>query len=126
MNPNYKDAFGDYLVANGFKEGNKSPYSDTLYFFKNDAGVMISGDAVDVGQFNPTIDGVRQPGCIIHATFTGISRLDEFSWMLLMHITGAVPLKEFVKNASNAGVTNLLGNISRVFDPHAKSLMIVH
>jgi hypothetical protein len=93
-NPNFNAAFGQYLKSNGYMPGLQSEFSDTIYYFKKDHGVMITGDSVDFGIFPEGEDGQRKPGCSRYAAFTGISQLDISGWMLLMHITGTVPLKQ--------------------------------
>jgi hypothetical protein len=79
--------FGQYLKANGYIPGSQSEFSDTIYYFKKDHGIMISGDSVDFGVFNQ-----EKPGCSLYAAFTGISKLDMRAWQMLLHITGAVPM----------------------------------
>lgn len=86
--------FGQYLKANGYMPGSQSEFSETIYYFKKDQGVMISGDSVDFGVFNNQEDGQRKPGCSLYAAFTGISKLDLRGWKMLLHITGAVPLNQ--------------------------------
>lgn len=111
-----KDSFGDYLVANGFKEGTESGY-----FFKDNIGVMICGDSVDVGDFT------HRSGCKIQYSFTGISKLDDFGWIWLMHIMGAVRLSEFFMRAASANsqAKEFISNISRVFNPYTNEVVEV-
>lgn len=127
MNRLFKPSFEDYLVANGWQEGSLSSNSDTLYFFKDDKGIMISGDAVDFGTFGVVVNGVRKPGCSIFASFTGVNLLNDTDWMLLLHITGAVPLKEFMRNAalSIPEAKEFVSNISRVFNPYSNQVIEV-
>jgi hypothetical protein len=93
-NPYFNAEFGQYLRSNGYVAGSQSEFSDTIYYFKKDQGVMISGDSVDFGVFNASENGQRKPGCSRYAAFTGISKLDISGWRMLMHITGAVPLEQ--------------------------------
>jgi hypothetical protein len=86
--------FGQYLKANGYVPGSQSELSDTIYYFKKDHGIMISGDSVDFGVFNQEENGLRKPGCSLYAAFTGISKLDMLAWKMLLHITGAVPMNK--------------------------------
>ena len=83
--------FSQYLKANGYMPGSQSEFSDTIYYFKKDHGVMISGDSVDFGVFNQEENGQRKPGCSLYAAFTGISKLDLRGWKMLLHITGTIP-----------------------------------
>jgi hypothetical protein len=112
---NLNPEFADYLTANGYRESNVTKSENTTYFFKDDLGVMVSGDSVDVGMYRST------GGCKLLHSFTGISTLETFDFILLMHITGAVPLKEFFKNAKveSPAMKQLIGNVSKVYDPHA-------
>lgn len=84
-NPNFSEVFGQYLNANGYVSGSQSAFSDTLYYFKKDRGIMITGDSVDFGIF-------QKQGCTRYAAFTGIGQLDISGWKMLLHITGTVPL----------------------------------
>jgi hypothetical protein len=86
--------FSQYLKANGYMPGSQSEFSDTIYYFKKDHGVMISGDSVDFGVFNHEENGQRKPGCSLYAAFTGISKLDLRGWKMLLHITGTIPLNQ--------------------------------
>lgn len=86
--------FGQYLKANGYIPGSQSEFTDTIYYFKKDHGIMISGDSVDFGVFNQEENGQRKPGCSLYAAFTGISKLDMRAWKMLLHITGAVPMSQ--------------------------------
>jgi hypothetical protein len=85
-----------YLMENGFTPGAKSEYSDTNYFFKDDTGIMITGDTVDFGTFNPEINGKREPGCKIHASYSGVHNLDLRQWKMLLDITNMVKLEGIV------------------------------
>lgn len=86
--------FSQYLKSNGYMPGSQSEFSETIYYFKKDHGVMISGDSVDFGVFNQEVNGQRKPGCSLYAAFTGISKLDLRGWKMLLHITGTVPLNQ--------------------------------
>lgn len=91
-NPGINAEFSQYLKANGYIPGTQSEFAETIYYFKKDHGVMISGDSVDFGLFNHEENGHRKPGCSCYAAFTGLSKLDMLGWKMLLHITGAVPL----------------------------------
>ena len=93
INPNFKKEFGDYLEANGYTLSHQPRHAnDALYFFGNGQGVMITGDSIDFASFQ---DGSGQTKtCSTYAAFTGISKLDTHGWMMLMHITGIVPLRD--------------------------------
>jgi hypothetical protein len=93
-NPYFNSSFGQYLKSNGYMPGSQSEFSDTIYYFKKDHGVMITGDSVDFGIFNQVENGRRKPGCSLYAAFTGISQLDISGWKMLLHITGTVPMKQ--------------------------------
>lgn len=93
-NRTFNAEFGQYLRANGYVPGLQSEFSDTIYYFKKDHGIMISGDSVDFGVFNQEENGQRKPGCSLYAAFTGISKLDMRAWKMLLHITGAVPMNQ--------------------------------
>ena len=95
-NPHFKKEFGDYLEANGYILSNPPAHpGDAMYFFRNEQGVMISGDSIDFASFKEQGSG-RSTSCSTYAAYTGISKLDTYGWMMLMHITGIVPLNQFM------------------------------
>ena len=101
VNPNFKKEFGEYLEANGYALSNQPAHpGDALYFFRNGQGVMIIGDSIDFASFKEQ-DSDKFPSCSTYAAFTGISRLDTYGWMMLMHITGVVPLSQFMLGGSS-------------------------
>lgn len=101
INPNFKKEFGEYLEANGYKLSNQPANAeDALYFFRNGQGVMVTGDSIDFANFEDAKSG-QAKSCSTYAAFTGISKLDTFGWMMLMHITGIVPLQQFMLGGSN-------------------------
>lgn len=104
-NPNFSEVFGQYLQANGYVSGSQSAFSDTLYYFKKERGIMVTGDSVDFGLFQSDSSGRRRPGCNRYASYTGIGQLDIFGWMMLLHITGAVPLKQLIREGSTDTIT---------------------
>lgn len=91
-NPNFHQEFGDYLKANGYTPG--SQLTDVIYYFKKEHGIMISGDSVDFARFAQGEKVKGKAGCTRYAAFTGINQLDISGWMLLLHVTGAVPLQQ--------------------------------
>lgn len=102
-NPNFHPEFGDYLKANGFTPG--SQLTDVIYYFKKEHGIMISGDSVDFARFAQGEKTKGRPGCTRYAAFTGIQQLDIFGWMMLLHLTGAVPLKQLIKEGEKDSLT---------------------
>jgi hypothetical protein len=101
VNPNFKKEFGDYLEANGYALSSQPAQpGDALYFFRNGQGVMITGDSIDFASFSEQGPG-KSSSCSTYAAFTGISRLDTYGWMMLMHITGIVPLNQFMLGGSS-------------------------
>jgi hypothetical protein len=104
-NPNFSEVFGQYLQANGYVPGSQSAFSDTIYYFKKDRGIMITGDSVDFGLFHHDGNARHKPGCTRYAAFTGIGQLDIFGWMMLLHITGAVPLKQLIREGKTDAIT---------------------
>ncbi len=101
VNPNFKKEFGDYLETNGYTLSNQPAQpADALYFCRNGQRVMITGDSIDFAIFNE--QGSEKPAlCSTYAAYTGISRLDTYGWMMLMHITGIVPLNQFMLGGSS-------------------------
>ena len=96
INPNFKKEFGDYLEANGYVLSNQPAHpGDAMYFFRNEQGVMVSGDSIDFASFKEESPG-KPTCCSTYAAFTVISKLDTYGWMMLMHITGIVPLAQFM------------------------------
>ena len=105
-NPNFKKEFGEYLEANGYKLSNQPAHpGDAMYFFRNEHGVMISGDSIDFASYKEQGAG-RSTSCSTYAAFTGISRLDTYGWMMLMHITGIVPISQFMLGGSSKATRN--------------------
>lgn len=98
-NPFLKEEFSDYLLANGYF---RSEFS-TESFFKGDLAVIFRNDHVDIMVLNEEEPGERKAGLSKYMSFCGISQLDTFEFMLLMHITGVVKLKHFISAVKKEG-----------------------
>lgn len=94
VNPNFSDEASDYLEENGYSRSEGVIINGAIYFFKDNKGVVIHGDNADFMEYK---DGIKSEYKRTIA-FTGISKLDTFSWILLFAITDIVPLKTFVEN----------------------------
>ncbi|MGB8191043.1 MAG: hypothetical protein WCF67_03945 [Chitinophagaceae bacterium] len=108
-NPNFHEEFGQYLKENGYLPG--SQLTDVIYYFKKDHGIMITGDSVDFAVFPQGETSKGKPGCSRYAAFTGINQLDIFGWMMLLHITGAVPLKQLIRESDKDSIS-LIKNLA--------------
>lgn len=97
----------EYLQANGFVASATKIPSKTFFFQKGNRLVVIMNDNVDfmIRNSNGQLDQ--------QSAFVGISTLDLFGWMLLLHIANAVPLREFIgrAKAEQCDVTEALASI---------------
>lgn len=96
----------DYLEANGFRRADGSDRnSHTTYFYKDDMLVVIKGDNIDFLLRHDEEPEQRTGGYSSIFQLCGISSIETlFDFMLLFHITKAVPLHSFIKGAMKQGV----------------------
>lgn len=103
-NPCFCEDAGDYLEANGFIRADQKIINDAIYFFKDGVGVVIYGDNADFMLQHEAEPGQRNSEYKRFAAYTGISALKIFEWMLLLHISGIIPIKSFLHNVMKEGV----------------------
>lgn len=93
----FSDEFRDYLTCNGFEEAETLTSQNRTYFFKGDTAIEVHDNKISISKhFNGEPDP-DNGGYALQAAFEGLQNLDAFSFILLMHITGAVTLKQFKK-----------------------------
>lgn len=126
-NQNWKKEFEEHLVKNGFVPSDGNSEGEPYFFFAADLGVMVTANSIDLVNYK------LERGKQVFASFTGIGALNLGGWMMLMHLTGMVPLGEVVFTGPSECVTlaryegeDLAGNIKRAFDPHNQNIMTVH
>lgn len=94
-NPNLNQEKIDYLLLNGY-ERRAGQRSDT--FIKDDNRIVILNGTADFFINDTGEEGQRMPGWFLTHSFTGIADIDTSAWMMLMHMTGAIPLRTMLKN----------------------------
>ena len=96
-NPCFKVEFGDYLLAVNYKI---SSTSLSLAFYNGDKMIHVRNDSIDVFDINPTplLPAVEK---FIHInSFTGISRLNIFDFIMLMHAVKVQDVNTAVEEAA--------------------------
>ena len=118
-NPCFNDEAGQYLEAAGFIRSDRKFINDAIYFFKDGVGVIIYNDNVDFVQQHDGEPGQRNGEFKRFQSFTGISALTLFDWMMLFHITKVVTMREFMNSVIKEGVhfstADLLGDLFKHF-----------
>lgn len=122
-NSNYNPAFpqevSDYLEAHGFRTGHGVKHPNRIYFFKNDMTIAMRGDTLDFLIFNDEEPDQRIADYSVHASFRHTASMTFTDFVLLFHITGFVPMKEFiacVKKINPDAVVELIKEFSAEHD----------
>lgn len=103
QSPLFSESASDYLEANGFRRSDSKHFpGQIVYFLKDSMAIEIRNDSVEVKSFHPA-DQEEGARWITDFKFNGISKLDDFGWMLLFHITDVVPLKVFLRGLIREG-----------------------
>lgn len=103
QSPLFSESASDYLEANGFLRSESKHFpGQVVYFLKDSIAIEVRNDSIEMKTFHPT-DQEEGSRWITDFKFNGISRLDEFGWMLLFHITGAVPMRAFFRGLIQEG-----------------------
>lgn len=97
VNPPMLVDAGDYLIANGFEEHIGS--AGKIIFVKDDMHIFIENDCASFLIYQMEDTGQRSAHYDTFQSHTGISNFNLFDWMLVFHITRAVPLKKFIQKA---------------------------
>ncbi|HET6255812.1 MAG TPA: hypothetical protein VFE32_17175 [Puia sp.] len=92
--PQFPPDFVRYLESHGWRQEDTG--SSWISFRRNDMRVFVKGDVIDV--FIQTDDNPRRPLELLCA-FHGWPILNEFTFMLQMHVMNVVSLKQFVRKA---------------------------
>lgn len=95
INPGFNSEAAEYIMANGFIDATEAG-DGRITFLSNDLSIIIKNDRVDFVQYFDGDDD-RLPDMKKFATYQGISSLGLFEWMLLLHISKVIPIKNFVK-----------------------------
>lgn len=103
-NPLFVEEAGDYLIANGYIASDGVLNPNTTYYFKQGKGVVVFGDKVEFLLHHDEEPMQRLEGYQRYMSFEGISELEIFDWMLLLHIADIVPLRQFIKGVIKEGV----------------------
>lgn len=113
-NPFFSEEKAEYLILNGFEES-RSETTTTVHFKDPNKGLLISINNNHVDVFD-----CRTKLNLLHG-FSGIEALGIVSFMMLLHITGAITLNEFAANVRSANANpiadifiNAKGNILAV------------
>lgn len=98
MNPYFKAEFSEYLEAAGYQRSEFTTRS-RIQFQKDDRVVVIFNDHVDIMILTEEEPHERHACLSKYMSFSGLSQLDMFKWILLMHVTNVVPLKHLLAAA---------------------------
>lgn len=121
MNPFFSQKVSDYLETNGFErsEGSEEMLS-RIYFGRFPQLVVVEGNTAQFMVHDDGVPGQRSPGYSRFASFAGIEQLEFFDWMLLLHLTGTVKLRQLgqpLKREQHSDVQELVNNIFEHFTP---------
>lgn len=121
FNSNTLEEVSDYLVANGFFRKEKN-LTGTM-FIKDDKSVLIYADKISFREYDPRHDDIEFAE---FASFEGINILNTVDWIYLLHITGIVPLKQFLKNIKRENIKPLdFSQLVNGMFKNVKTIMIV-
>lgn len=93
-----KPEFAEFLLANGFRIY-VPPAQNMVYFDHNDKRLEFIEDRCNFYRFKDP----EQTDVKIYHSFYGFSRLNIFTFMLLLHITDVLPVSEFIDNSKMGG-----------------------
>lgn len=99
-NPMMAEEYAEYLIANGF---HCYVMGDTLNFINGDKQIAIRHDTCDCFVFHPKEHGQENDKWVFDQSYTGISHLNLFGWMMLMHLMQVLTIKRFLSNANMLG-----------------------
>jgi hypothetical protein len=99
--PFFPESAEYYLLLHGWDVGEGHQFAGQ-YYTKGDEMITVKGDTIQFLTYHDEEEGQRKAAYSVCHAFTGIADLDDFGWMLLYHIAGSVPLKQFVKKARNS------------------------
>lgn len=91
----FNPEFGAYLEANYFRRSDA--VKGKLVYTRHPYKLVIENDEVVFFLHHDAEEDQRQSTFSPFASWNGISQLDTFGWMLLMHLAGVIKLKEFIK-----------------------------
>jgi hypothetical protein len=127
-----KPEFAEYLLSNGF-DVKPVPAKNIIFFESKDRRLEIVEERCNFYQLK-----TDEPDQVIfYHSFFGFSRFTIFEWILLMHITGALSLSEFIDNSAMGGdqlatetkflVNNLLKSLTETVkvDPFTEAFIVV-
>ena len=89
--------FAEYLVQNGFEA---LPIKDGVCFHKEKRiKLFAKQDCIDLFKYNPELEHNQWA---FHQSHSGISSLNFFGWIMLMHIMNVLSIKQFLNNVAKA------------------------
>jgi hypothetical protein len=96
QNPFFSEDMAGYLEENGFYKSSRT-IAGTM-FIKDDRAVLINGDKASFRVFDEGEESRRQAEFSEFASFEGIDCLDTNGWIMLLHVTGIITIREFKNN----------------------------
>lgn len=98
-NPYFNTDFAEYLLNNHI---NVCKHKEVIEFYNHKFKLKVKGDCVDLWVFHPETPFPSPMDWVYTQSHHGISQLNLFTWILLMHVMGVVTIPEFLKNARNS------------------------
>lgn len=101
FNPNFPAEFAEFLLANHFicKQDKGS-----LGFRNGDVLLTVVNDQVDLFIYHPEQDGQEAEKWVFSQNHSGLSQLNLFGWILLMHIMDVLKISDFMRNAKRVSM----------------------
>lgn len=116
-NPFFASELRDYLGINGFHLAESLNSYRTEYFFKGKIAIEVKDNTIIVSVYQLNEVGACTSEYAQQASFTGLSTLDIFKFMLLMDAMGAIPLKHFAAKAIKENNDDLFQSLGNMFRP---------
>lgn len=123
QNNYFKPELGEYLIANGYRS--VAPAQNLIYFESKNRRLEIIEERINFYQFNPA-DPTEVK---IYYSFFGFANFNIFEWIMLLHITNTLPIREFLDNARMGGeqlateATYLVNNLMIAFSAKDPNLL---
>lgn len=104
---------GDYLVANGYEEITGTTPGVSTYL-KDDIGIVLHEHFLDIMKFHASgAKGSYESILLVK----DVRQMNTVNLMLILHATGAVRIKDFLKNLQNEGTIVLDIDIDTLVPP---------
>jgi hypothetical protein len=108
INPDFPPEVGDYLAAHGYRRMNCR--NGLIQFYKGDKAIMVWQDSIDFLQQDNAGTYKR------YRSVSGIGDLSEFDWTMVLHVGGAVTLKELVRKVKKEMPEEVPGFMVTIYD----------